>query len=177
VTTVLANQARDSTFANAGNSANDVAQNEPAVVEGAMPPNPAMPPKFTDRIDVSKPATSASPVQLGRGRFQLLHQWEGEVVSIGEESFTARLTSLIESRRPNEFGDILLSEVDDDDLSLLVPGAVFYWTISYNMTRKSVKTRQSTIRLRRVPHWTRERLDQLLASDDPVADFFGRAAE
>lgn len=61
---------------------------------------------------------------------------------------------------PYEEAEILLDEVSEDDLPLVTPGAVFYWSIGYYVGTNRQKRRISVIRFRRLPAWTEEELQQ-----------------
>ena len=94
------------------------------------------------------------PPRLGPSRthFNALVKWEGHVVSIGDDSFLARLTPLLGPGRVHQ-AEILLEEIAPEDRFLVQPGAVFYWSIGY-LEQPSGRTRQSVIRFRRLPAWT-----------------------
>jgi hypothetical protein len=88
-----------------------------------------------------------------------LQKWEGIVLSRGPDSFHARL---IDQNRvgPDEEAEVLLDEVSRDDLPLVTPGAVFYWSIGYHVGTNRQKRRVSVIRFRRLPTWTHKELEQ-----------------
>lgn len=54
-------------------------------------------------------------------------RYEGSVTSVGGDSFTAQLID--EDTGEEISADLYLHQVFDDDLHLLAPGALFYWTI------------------------------------------------
>src|SRR5262249_25118886 len=64
-------------------------------------------------------------------RFVLLQKWEGTVLQVlPEDSLFARLVDLSGSG-PDEEAEFSLEEVSDIDRPLVVPGAIFYWSIGY----------------------------------------------
>lgn len=85
--------------------------------------------------------------------FKVIQKWEGYVTEVTEDSFWARLAVLV-----GEEGDldaeILLNAVDKEDLPLVTPGAVFYWSIGYKEDERARVTQASVIRFRRLPAWS-----------------------
>lgn len=82
----------------------------------------------------------------------VLQKWEGFVLEIGKETFTARLAPLV-GDGGDQIAEIYRDEIDDQDQQLLEPGAVFYWSIGY-LDKPSGRQRFSLIRLRRLPIWS-----------------------
>ena len=101
-----------------------------------------------------------------------LQKWEGTVLSKGRDSFHARL---VDRNRvgPDEEAEILLDEVSEDDLPLVAPGAVFYWSIGYHTGTNRQKKRVSIIRFRRLPAWTEKELQQANEQADRLRDSLG----
>lgn len=87
--------------------------------------------------------------------FELRQQWEGVVTNIARDEFTVVLRDLANRNAPEIEAVLPLEEVPDDDLKLLKRGAVLYWTIGYEQTQAGQRKRVSTIRLRRLPAWSR----------------------
>src|SRR3974390_442508 len=72
---------------------------------------------------------AAAGVERRRTSRQLIsHPWECAVVKIGADSFTATLRSLRDPNDSEKEAEIPLDAVAPDDLELLQPGAIFYWT-------------------------------------------------
>ena len=92
-----------------------------------------------------------------RGAFTTLQRWEGNVIEIGAETFTARLSDKT-AARADEDGEFSLEEVSPADRALLQPGAVFYWSVGYLDHRNGQRTRESLIRFRRLPAWNKREL-------------------
>jgi hypothetical protein len=84
--------------------------------------------------------------------FSSLKSWEGFVIKKYNEYFTARMTDLTE-KSPDEEVEIMLTDVSGDDLPLVVPGAIFYWHVGYEIDKGTTK-RSSIIRFRRMPRWS-----------------------
>jgi hypothetical protein len=97
-----------------------------------------------------------------------LQAWEGAVLNVGVDSFTARLVDTA-GEHPDEEIDLSKDELSPFDLDLLEPGAIFYWTIGYRQQLPvGARERVSRIRFRRLPAWSnaeltvaRERADDL----------------
>ncbi len=93
--------------------------------------------------------------------FTPLQEWEGYVVDVSEETFTARLIDLTSSdEQEEEEADFPVAELSDSDQQMLRPGAIFRWAIGYRRTRGGTKERISRIILRRLPAWTARELKE-----------------
>jgi hypothetical protein len=69
---------------------------------------------------------STRPVE----KFEVRQKWLGYVEDIGEETFTAHLTTL--KGEGNEYtAEIYLEQLDPEDRELLQLGSYFYWSIGY----------------------------------------------
>jgi hypothetical protein len=90
-------------------------------------------------------------------KFKSLQKWEGVVDEIFEDKIYVTLKDLTlggEDSTELEFEDI-----DDDDKHLLVPGAIFYWSIGYETTPYRQRSKKSIIRFRRLPKITPQEFD------------------
>lgn len=99
-----------------------------------------------------------------QARFIQLKRWEGYVEELTEDSFIARLVDSDDSSTSEAEAEILLSEVSDDDLELVVPGSVFYWTIGYRIEPAGQRWRASVIVFRRLPRITEHDVQAAIAS-------------
>jgi hypothetical protein len=93
-----------------------------------------------------------------QSRFEVLQKWEGVVLEVLSDSFTARLSDLTR-QGPDEDAEFALEEIDIGDRDLLRPGAVFYWNIGYSDSLTG-RARVSIIRFRRLPIWRRDELEK-----------------
>lgn len=89
--------------------------------------------------------------------FQCLQKWEGTVIEIEEESFTAELND-ITAKNPIEIAEILNSDVVEDDKALLKCGAIFYLEIGFSKSLQGTVTRGTHLRFRRLPAWTKKEI-------------------
>ncbi|MBK1725068.1 hypothetical protein CKO23_23245 [Thiocystis violacea] len=82
--------------------------------------------------------------------FRTEQQFEGMVVSVDaqQRTFVARLADLT-APAPEEEAEIAFEEISADDHSLIVPGALFMWTIGRMTRRNGQVSRVSEIRFRR----------------------------
>lgn len=87
----------------------------------------------------------------------MVDTWEGTVLSVQGETFTARLVSDSGAEGDEE---ILLSVVKEEDLSLVQPGAIFDWTLD-------------DMRFRRLPVWTKQEIDQTRQDADRIFEAIG----
>ena len=97
--------------------------------------------------------------------FLALEKWEGRVESVDRDSFHAVITGL--RARTEESADFDLDEISEDDLPLIEPGAIFYWSIGYRIDPSGERSRSSVLRFRRLPTWSEadvERVQGLAAT-------------
>jgi hypothetical protein len=103
------------------------------------------------------------PILLGgesqaQDRVIPLQKWEGMVISISGDSLIARLIDRTHPG-PDEEVEFALEEVPPADLSLVKPGAIFYWNIAYvDDAKTGQRTRASSIRFRRLPVWSQQEI-------------------
>lgn len=89
-----------------------------------------------------------------RATFSPLQEWEGFVSEIGSDSFTGLLVDLTAKKtRPEEKMEFPISDLSEDDRSLLREGAIFRWSIGYHK-QHGTKKRVSQVVFRRLPAWT-----------------------
>ena len=102
---------------------------------------------------VSKP-------EAPRFTFVALQEWEGHVVDIREDTFSARLVDVTAGGDlDTEEADFLVSDVEEMDHDLLKLGAIFRWTIGY-IRHGGTKIRASQVVFRRLPQWRIQELDE-----------------
>ena len=94
-------------------------------------------------------------------RFELLQQFEGVVTDLEGDTFFAELRDLTNPKSPREMAEIYFGEISEEDKPLVVPGAVFYWSIGYETTATRQLLRISEIKFRRTALWTRKKLAEI----------------
>ncbi len=92
-------------------------------------------------------------------RFVSLQKWEGVVTDIDEDSFTARLTDLMQSGS-DEVIEFSFDDVPSDDRSLIQEGAIFYWNIGFE-TMRGQDRKVSLIKFRRLPKWSKKKMQAM----------------
>ncbi len=93
------------------------------------------------------------------GDFILLAKWQGRVTEVGDDCFEAIVEDQL-TANPDEYAIFSVDELSEDDRILLVPGALFYWAIGYRVEPSRVRSRESVIRMQRLPTWSNEELDR-----------------
>lgn len=128
----------------------------------------------TEWVEESQKVCMIPDVTVLRKRyaFQLLQLWEGKVIRVGKDNFTAILMDKSNPSKPEEEVIIDLQEVSEDDLPLLRPGAILYWSIGYEEDLGRPRQRVSRIRLRRLPGWTKRELDEAKRKAAKLSDLF-----
>lgn len=94
--------------------------------------------------------------------FKALQQFEGRVLDVGPDWFSAALFDMTDEITEEE-AEFDLDEVSSDDRSLVVPGAIFYWSIGYRTERSGERSRTSLIWFRRLPVWGERDLEDVQA--------------
>lgn len=92
--------------------------------------------------------------------FYALQEWEGYVIDISEDTFTARLMDLSATDGLEEEADFPIADLSSVDQSELRLGAIFRWSIGYRKTCGGSKERVSRIVFRRLPAWTEAELER-----------------
>jgi hypothetical protein len=99
-------------------------------------------------LRVPRPLTFQEWTRLG---FILLQKWDGVVLQVDDESFTAKLIDS-EGKLPDHDATFLRTELPKEEQELIEPGAPFVWTLGY---RKIGNTREraSVLYFRHLPPW------------------------
>ena len=84
--------------------------------------------------------------------------WEGEVKSVDESAgkMHVYLRSKI-GHLPEHTAEISLEWVSDQDIGLVRPGAIFYWSLFKEKRRGSIRNSQE-LRFRRRPNWSKSQI-------------------
>ena len=83
---------------------------------------------------------------------QVLQEWEGYVVEIGETDFVARLIDLTAGSEHEEAeATIPLVEISDDDVARMREGSIFRLVIGYERSVTGTRKRVSRIVFRDLP--------------------------
>ena len=141
--------------------AETIVENNPTSTESGSKFGPII--DFTDLAPVSQ--------ALPRVSFHALQEWEGYVLEEPawddcpegrrEGEFTVRLLDLTAgSSQEEEEAVIPLSEIAEDDLNRLRPGAIFRWVIGYERSASGTKRRVSQIVFRDLPAMTKQDMSE-----------------
>lgn len=92
---------------------------------------------------------ASTPKALSRtSHFIRLNAWEGAVTERFDTYFDAEVVDLDTSERAMVEFD--LDEIAEDDIQLCEPGALFYWSIGYEVKAGGQRSKSSVIRFRRL---------------------------
>lgn len=103
--------------------------------------------------------TGSPPTPSPQASSISLQKWEGVVLELKSDSFIARVYDLTQEGIEEE-AEFPYQEVSEEDKSLIKPGAIFYWNISYVTKPNRQRTRESLIYFRRVPLWTKREIEK-----------------
>lgn len=85
-------------------------------------------------------------------KFHTLQEWEGHVLEVSEDEFTARLLDITtNAEEEDEEVTFPLSELAETDHKHLCPGSIFRWVIGQEYTVKGTLRRVSEITFRELP--------------------------
>ena len=99
-------------------------------------------------------------------QFHALQKWQGSVSKVTDSTFDARLLDL-KDPSVEEVAEFDLEEVSVGDRPLVVPGAVFYWSVGYRTEPSGSRSRTSVLVFRRLPAWSEK---DLRRADDRVRE-------
>ncbi|MDS4040444.1 MAG: hypothetical protein RKP20_04630 [Candidatus Competibacter sp.] len=131
------------------------------------------PPVYWDANANTKRVTipCLKPVRT-QSKFTALQKWEGFVLEVSEENFTARLVDL-KNKGIEEEAEIYITEVTEEDRPLLKPGAIFYWSIGYLDHYSGQRFNTGMIRFRRLPGFSRQEIDLARKKAQEIRRLFG----
>lgn len=115
-----------------------------------------------------------SPLKNIKGDFRLLQMWEGRILDVNgdKQEFSAIISDKTNTELADEQVTLSIEEIPPNDLPLLNEGAVFYWSIGYADYPGRPRTRESRIRFRRLPKWSRRELNKARKTGASLAEFF-----
>lgn len=122
------------------------------------------------RVRVVLPVKEVKPVV--DESLEPIQEWEGVVDWVEGDRFGARLSDITEAGEV-EYTDFTLDEISEDDLDLVVPGGVFYWTVARETGRLGQRRHVSMLRFRRLPIVRAARRLDVRQEADRIADELG----
>ena len=85
-------------------------------------------------------------------KFHTLQEWEGYVIDVSEDEFTARLLDLTDdANEEDEEVTVPLSEIAETDYKHLYSGSIFRWVIGHEYSERGTLRRVSEIIFRELP--------------------------
>lgn len=91
--------------------------------------------------------------------FIALHEWEGTVTRVLDDTFIGSMVDLSEREKGfQDEAEFPLSDLPPDTEPLLKEGAIFRWSIGYSIV-DGTRHRASKIVFRRMPGWTKRDLE------------------
>lgn len=106
--------------------------------------------------------------KTSRNFAKVIQSWLGYVVELSESTFVARLVDKMDSSTYEE-ATFSFDDISPGDTPLLVPGAVFYWSIGY-ATENGVRKKQSIIKFKRSVGLNVEEFDQIMDRATDLSD-------
>jgi hypothetical protein len=107
-----------------------------------------------------------------RARVAVLSHWEGTVIGLSSGEFEADLHDIL-SQKASYVATIPLEEVNESELALVGPGAIFDWVIGVRHHPWDQKETFSTLSFRRLPAWSRSDAREVMALRGRYEDLFG----
>lgn len=126
---------------------------------------------FDDADTRGKTVPYLKPIK-NQSKFTALQKWEGFVLEVGQETFTARLVDL-KNEGIEEEAEIYLNEITPEDYQLLKPGAIFYWSIGYLDHYGGQRFNTGMIRFRRLPGFSKQEIQLAQEKADEIIKLFG----
>jgi hypothetical protein len=113
--------------------------------------------KATEREQIAHVSVPPTAPELHdvRRHFIPLARWEGAVVERFDSYFIAEVIDMDSDERA--IVEFEVSELAIDDVPLCEPGALFYWSIGYEVKEGGQRSRSSVIRFRRLGSAVRKR--------------------
>ena len=99
-----------------------------------------------------------------------LQKWRGIVEEVEQDHFKAKLINLTD-RAYDEYGEIYYDEITQEDIELIEPGAIFYWSIGYSHSSSGQRTRFSEIRFKRLPVWDEKDIELAEQNAERISEF------
>jgi hypothetical protein len=119
-------------------------------------------------------AASSEPRRQSGAEVSVLGEWDGYVEAIRREYFVGRMRGLrgIGVVGKDEEAEIPISDVDEADKDLLVPGGYFRLMVCYERPRVGQKRKFTQIIFRRLPAYTKREIDAAEREADEIENAF-----
>jgi hypothetical protein len=123
------------------------------------------------------PLFRAPDAPLVPRRFMVLKAWIGEITEVTKDSVWAALAEQDVPGRYVEVVEIPFEEFAPADMPLVELGATFYWTIGYDKTPGGTLKRTSEVRMRRMPTWSKARVESIRAKASQLLELLSDDGE
>lgn len=125
------------------------------------------------QIDIPKTAPIRKPATESLKSFKVLESWVArvETVDLEAQTFTALVSSEIHTGT-REAAEFTFDEISEDDRALIQAGAIFYWSVGYQIDEFGGRSTASVVRFRRVHHWRPKEIREARARASEYADWF-----
>lgn len=127
-----------------------------------------------EHIKEQKRSTKPAAANLKQlSSFKAMESWVGRVTEIDKKSgqFIAIVVSDLHSET-RERAEFTFAEISEDDQLLVAPGAMFYWSVGYQINEYGGRMTASTLRFQRIRHWTRKELSLAKERSAGYSDWF-----
>ena len=114
-----------------------------------------------ESLDVLPPAPVPLASDLVDQRTKPIQIWEGVVLSVDRKKseMSAKLNAKI-GKFPEHTATFKFEWISEQDMDLLIPGAVFYVTLFKRLTGATVQNTQE-LRFRRLPSWSNSQIQKV----------------
>ncbi|HTC90723.1 MAG TPA: hypothetical protein VK686_20610 [Bryobacteraceae bacterium] len=128
---------------------------------------------FENDRPVEKPDTLVRLPSLEKSQWKVtvLQRWIGRIEQVKAKTFIAVLNDATSVQNPPEEMEFESAEVSPSDLPLLVPGAIFYWSIGYQDTPGGQRQRVAALRFARQPRLSDAEVGRVFERADRLAAF------
>ena len=123
---------------------------EHPTIEGSTPDEDDRSLTASDKKTPDVPIKLVPILDTLKGSFKMLQQWEGRVVETRGSEFTAIITDKTNPDVEDQFVTVHTEDITPNEVSLIEPGAVFYWSIGFFDYPGRGRSRESRIRFRRL---------------------------
>jgi hypothetical protein len=108
----------------------------------------------------------------GTPKLKTKQLFEGTVIEVQKNGFTATLSDKTNPTYPDEEGVFENTEISEEDQPLVRPGSSFYWVIGHETSVGGQTTNVSRILFRRLPAWTSRKLEKIAADTGQLNTLF-----
>jgi hypothetical protein len=108
-----------------------------------------------------------------RSSFKVLESWVAKVDEVDRDAGV--FTAIVASDRfadTRELAEFSFDEISEDDRALIVPGAIFYWSVGYSVNEYGERSTASVVRFRRVRRWKPKQIQAAKARAAKYTDWF-----